>query len=1202
MGDITSQLTQKTQELRKTYTSNDRAAAELDGIVSYMDMAEAGRRSTVKVGGYIEGIVAEPSTFPDFIPENLRSKTLFNKVLGGLRDINKLEYPSGNRPKQRALYDAVLQQLDNTLGIDTSKIRNNIKQLYESGTTTEAGGGAGGGAKTITAAEIAKLFEPDQRLTEATVPQAKEVRGPTELTSGINPHLDNFISQDVKPAFQTALGGVTKTWDFVRKVFNPTARGAEAEMTGSILRESLARIARKKEMVYQVLLKSRKIFDGYSKQESLDFIDNLENGRPIAGAEEFVKVMREALGSRWDKIREIKGSEAYIENYFPHIWKDPVKATEVLQGFGKRPLEGTKGYMKQRTIPTIKEGIALGLEPASYNPVDNIMARVADMDRFLMANDVWTQFKQNGLNKFVRPGGDVPTGWEKVKDNISSKFYKPTIKEYFDEKVMATLEKIASDFGITHERVKSGKGLGGKRLGVSFSGENLVKTKVATPLDVLFHELGHQLDNRFNIQSKFVFGKDTGEFRTTRTGSQVETEASIKERQGLKNQLRALADLRYEGKETSDYFKQYVRKGGEKVAVMFNAYLHAPGLFKKTAPEVYRIFVDFLKSDERLKPALDIQKSRSLLFGSKEIPLNILAKAGDWYMPEQAASVVNNYLSPGLTNNPIYNAFRMSGNTLNQVQLGVSGYHALFTSADAVISKAALELQRGTVSGVLKAVASPIIAPYYLWKNITRGNALLTDYFAKNPQVPEMVDALERAGGRVRMDSFYLNDSIGNFMKALRSENPVGALIRAPGAAVEAAAKPIMQMLVPRQKLGVFADGAKFIMEQAQKEGWSEYKTTLRLQEMWDSVDNRMGQLVYDNLFWNKVAKDLGMVATRSLGWNLGTFRELGGGLVDFAKLPFKAATKAGRAEIRLTPKMAYTLALPYVVGMWGAAIYYMYNHNAPETLLDYYYPKTGKQKPDGTDERISLPSYMKDVFAYKTEGTQTLINKIHPEISALLAMMQNKDYFGTEIRNSNDSLVQQVKDLFAYQAKQFVPFTVTNLLQRQKTGGSWAEYLQSFAGITPAPGYITRTPLQTEIYSLYDKRFGGGTQSQEQTAISKQKAEVRTLYLTGKTEEANKALDTLVVLGIVKNKQDFVSQADIPNDVKLFQRFGSEDQEALYKKMELYQLNRYGWYATKDLKARFSSISDNTKAFVELMKNGEIKKPVWLKGQNTNE
>jgi hypothetical protein len=860
--------------------------------------------------------------------------------------------------------------------------------------------------------QLAEFYNEVTGNKGVSVPEAiPKKEGDVTLQSTIVPGVDKFFEQDIKPAASAIKEGVVKTLDYLKKILVPAARGVDAQTTASIMRESLGRMAARKERVYEQLAESRKIFDRYTPEQSLDFIDNIERGKPNPGAEKFTAVMREALSTRWRTIQGIKGTEAYIENYFPHLWKDPAKATEVLSGFGKRPLEGTKSYLKQRTIPTVKQGVALGLEPESYNPVDLIMARVSDMDRFIMANDVWSKLKAQGLVKFVPTGKDIPTGYIKVDDKISSSF--------------------------------------------QFSPEE----------------------------------------------------------------------------------KGLILRGG-------------------------------------------------------------------WYMPEKAATIINNYLSPGLAGNPIYNAVRMLGNSLNQIQLGLSAFHAAFTSIDAVVSKTALEIQKvfakestlpERFAAGAKAITSPVAGPYYLWKNLTRGNTLLNDYFAQNPEVPAMVDALERAGGRVRMDSFYLNNSVDNFFKALRSGNYPGAALRGPGALIEATSKPLMQWLVPRQKLGVFADGATEILKQAEAGGWSEAKTTLHLQEFWDSVDNRLGQLVYDNLFWNKVLKDSGMLAVRSLGWNLGTFREIGGGVADYAKLPAKAVTGG---EIRMTPKMAYIVALPYVTALLGAAVFYLYNGKAPETLLDYFYPRTGKIKSDGNPERITLPTYMKDIFAYRAEGTQALLNKVHPEISAIADMIQNQDYYGTEIRNPNDPLVKQLQDLFAYQAKQFVPFTITNYLARQSAGEGPVSAAQSFFGITPAPGYITKTPLQTEIGNLYDKRFGGGSQTKEQADIEHQKAAVRQLYVSGKTEEANAALDRLVQMGIVKDPSSFIREADIPADIKLFQRLPAEDQITLIKKMELYQLQRYAWYANSTVKSQLSSLSQNAKQFVQMEKSGEVSQPEWKRGQ----
>jgi hypothetical protein len=61
-------------------------------------------------------------------------------------------------------------------------------------------------------------------------------------------------------------------------------------------------------------------------------------------------------------------------------------------------------------------------------------------------------------------------------------------------------------------------------------------------------------------------------------------------RHATAKELRALADLRFEGIETSDYFKRYVRKGTEKIANMVHAYVHMPDRFKEVAPSTFKAF------------------------------------------------------------------------------------------------------------------------------------------------------------------------------------------------------------------------------------------------------------------------------------------------------------------------------------------------------------------------------------------------------------------------------------------------------------------------------------------------------------------------------------------------------------------------------------------------------------------------------------
>jgi hypothetical protein len=113
-----------------------------------------------------------------------------------------------------------------------------------------------------------------------------------------------------------------------------------------------------------------------------------------------------------------------------------------------------------------------------------------------------------------------------------------------------------------------------------------------------------------------------------------------------------------------------------------------------------------------------------------------------------------------------------------------------------------------------------------------------------------------------------------------------------------------------------------------------------------DSVDNRMGQLVYDNLFWDRTLKDLMMISVQSVGWNLGTLRELGGAAVDLgsyirdmsgnggggsgpgggsgsgrigAESPGPAGAPRRPGNPQFTRRMGYALALTMLTAMMGA-------------------------------------------------------------------------------------------------------------------------------------------------------------------------------------------------------------------------------------------------------------------------------------------
>lgn len=184
-----------------------------------------------------------------------------------------------------------------------------------------------------------------------------------------------------------------------------------------------------------------------------------------------------------------------------------------------------------------------------------------------------------------------PTDLGAIKANVA-----PKVKEFYDPEVRTKLEKLAKDLGIRHEVHATGRtsGLGGGRAGVSFTGENLIKTRL-TPDSVLAHEIGHQIDDKYGMQDF------------------MNEERYDAERKGqVRDEMRALADKRFEGKDVSDNFKKYVRKGSEKMAVMFEAYVSNKEMFKSVAPHLYSDFSDFLYSHPLLKQFADIEGSVKL--------------------------------------------------------------------------------------------------------------------------------------------------------------------------------------------------------------------------------------------------------------------------------------------------------------------------------------------------------------------------------------------------------------------------------------------------------------------------------------------------------------------------------------------------------------------------------------------------------------
>jgi hypothetical protein len=916
-------------------------------------------------------------------------------------------------------------------------------------------------------ADVDAAYQRDLFASMGSTSRGPRPPAPAGTPSPTNAPLRGPLTTD--PTFRRRLtdwlegkgGGLTRVGHEIETTFAAPSVNEQARAAANIFRAKLGELAQKGVHAEYALREARAKAARLTREETIALADAVESGQPVSREfQGWITARDQLYAQRKDAIADLGMAREWRDNYLPHAWasgwKDQTRARSAVAEFFRRgPLEGSKAFLKARAFPTMREGIEAGFEPVSWNLVDLDLLKLREMDRFIMARTLREELKAAGLVKFGSSLKAHPEGLVPLDDPIGTVYGPPhvTIKEAYDQHLMDGLNAFADRLGIAHERKAE---IGGKRWGYASTLEGMV-TKFAGPETVLMHELGHFLDFKYGLAKEWITRSRKDPFQ---------------------QELRALADLRFEGQEVTPSFKAYTRRGTEKIANLLHAYLWNPERTKDVAPIAYSTLDALITRNPELRPLRDLQKTRSLVLGTATAEKGLQGPVllGRYYADPAVSRIFNNYLRPGLAGRfALFDGYRWIGNNLNQVQLGFSAFHAGTSAINAVVSKVALGLEHLAEgrpgAAALKLAESPIA----WFTDVRKGSKAIHDYEASNAGAATIADTTRQiieAGGRTQMDALYSNRSFGALVDALRAPEvtrKLGALTHVLPAAVELAAKPVMQWYVPRLKIAAFLDLAeKEIGRLGPMAGLADVREVLA--RSWDSIDGRFGQLVYDNLFWPRIVKDLGMASVRSLGWNLGSFFELGGGMKDLVRRPLP-----GGREVRtigdhpvvdplLSHRTAHLIGLTFSVGLAGAIYHVAHTGEWPSELRDYFFPKDGHKNAQGDDERVSFPSYMKDLFAMSHAPLTTLGHKLHPLGGVVADTLRNEDYYGNEIRNRDDPWVQQVEQYFGFLAKQLSPISVRSTQQRMQSGATVGGVLESAVGITPAPASVNRSPAEEKI------------------------------------------------------------------------------------------------------------------------------------------
>jgi hypothetical protein len=456
------------------------------------------------------------------------------------------------------------------------------------------------------------------------------------------------------------------------------------------------------------------------------------------------------------------------------------------------------------------------------------------------------------------------------------------------------------------------------------------------------------------------------------------------------------------------------------------------------------------------------------------------------YAPEGFARIYNNFISRGIAElDPAYgNAYetaRRGANSITALELGLSGYHALTMMQESAVNSVANAIgyaRKGMPLEAGKSLGKAVVAPvgYAL-----KGKKVQDVYLGLSPgtrELQQVTDLLTAAGGRAKGAQHALDynfSKTGSYWTALKrgalriqlaadraemAQQPILGTAKVAGRhigrSIDTVAQPLFEKYIPLVKNGAFYENMAAWLKQHPNATREEQVSAAR--QVWDSVDNRFGEMVQDNVFMNKTMKQIGMLGLRSWSWSLGgVARELGGGVRDVGRAAFKRPTGIGPQDERWTQKMDYLIALPLVYGTLSAIYQGMKTGKAPESIQDLLAPQTGGvDAATGKPERLMMPGYMKDVFGFYEHPVDEATNKIGTAPKMVGQLLSNRDWRDDPIFNANDEAPQWLKQFWDYAVQNAgTPISVRGLMKGKKEGSN-LNALEQVLGVRTAPRYLT--------------------------------------------------------------------------------------------------------------------------------------------------
>jgi hypothetical protein len=964
------------------------------------------------------------------------------------------------------------------------------------------------------------------------------------------------------PGLQTAKEVTTDVGKLVFNMFYPE-KGASKE-SAKALYEYKGQVDRELATAEIRLNELERRLSTLSEPDFVNYIDKIRTGRAdelTGNMKDFHEIANVMSNAMWDKVVELDPTmEAHRrENHalMTLHWLTDPEAQKLDPGrlFDARNLEGTKQFLRKRSELTASEIIAQGKKLPSHNPVQILMRNLNDEAKFVYSGELVRDAIDQDRWKYLPKGEPVPEGYAPLNDKIATVHKRLLFpeelegKEYVDKAVYDGLMKVADNLGITPERRPK---IGGKRLGyASRTGETV--TKSATDLGVLGHEVGHQLDFKYDLWNRIV-----REVEGIGKKGEVTKTASAKQRGVMQGELRAIADITGGPK-----YKTHSKV--EKIAQMVEAYVHAPDVMKEVAPEVYKAFDGFIREHPETASLAKIRQGlqyQELQYGIKvpkpvfvkswnvvdaqdkvikqfpqkemaqtwadeyggtlkpQVGFPVSAEAGRWVLPTSEARMLNNYLSRDM----------IRGNTLGQFAVNakgwwtgielISGFHYSTIAQETLSTRLSLGLQqalRGDFEGLARNISSPSsslwlghMAKEYMkdpegWLADPKNHAKMEGYFGKDaPKMEALVDAYFKGGGLTHQDPSLrwgrdkMPSGLDIFREGKKEGDPVKLTIggmKVPFDVAKFITRDLLfEKIIPNVKFSNFALQYAYNLKQyAHQIERGQLTTDEIARRTVQSIENRLGEMNWENFWLNKSWKTALQLLFRSYTWQAGTWRGFGTAakrIPEQINFTYQAIKHGERPPIDQDVTWVVGLVAAHVAEAallgYGAAAITGRPELKPQSWFDYIYPKIGLMT------RVSIPGYVKEPISLaqsiKKDPWHIPMSYVESKLSGFISKLgelrKNKDFHGNAIFDPDAPVGEQLKDIAKHMMVK--PFSLTSYQAEREQGGGAAQAALSAIGIQKAPSWIGKSKAETLTQSL--TRHGEEGRPKEAAAYSQLK------------------------------------------------------------------------------------------------------------------